>query len=164
MIAEILIASLMCSEQPDRAELERAVLAAITDEIQHGIEATREQDVEAYMSRVPDDYYHIEEDGTRVDRQGLREMQTRAWSIIPRTNRLAIDVTRLELSCDGSSATVWTNQLWDRQMIGRDGTTEFNIVTTQSHRETWRETGDGWRNYAIDELGGTLSIDGVPQP
>lgn len=163
MLLTILTGGMVCAAQPDRSMLETAVREAISDEIQHGLDATRDQDMEAYMSRVPSDYYHIEEDGTRVDKQGLREMQSRAWAIIPRTNSLHVEITGFELSCDGGTATVWTDQLWDRQMIGRDGISEFNVVTTQKHRETWRETDDGWRNYAIDELGGTLAIDGVPQ-
>lgn len=160
---EILVAVSACAAEPDGAMLRQAVHEALTDEIQHGLSATRDQDMDAYLARIPDDYFHIEEDGRRVDKAALRAMQEQAWAIIPRTNRIEQAITGFELSCDGQTATIWTDQLWDRQMLGRDGETEFNIVTTQMHREIWRETNDGWQNVSLEELGGTLTIDGELQ-
>lgn len=160
----ILAAALAACPAPlaDYDLLSAGVYQAIGDEIAHGLDATRDQDMDAYLATIPDDYYHIEEDGTRVDKAALEAMQREAWSIILRTNSIEQHITGFELSCDGQSATVWTDQRWDRQMRGRDGTSEHNVVTTQRHRETWRLSGSRWVNADLEELGGTVIVDGEP--
>jgi hypothetical protein len=146
---------------PD-ARLHHAVTQAIESEIEHGIDATIDQDIERYMETVPEDYRIVEDDGSITDRAELRRKQLQAWAIIPRTNALAIDVTRVEVGCDGECATVWTDQRWDRQMLGRDGTSEHNVVTTQRHRERWEVRNSRWLQTNIEELGGTVTVDGQP--
>ncbi len=47
-------------------------------------------------------------------------------------------------------------------MVGRDGVTEFNVVTTQRHNETWEERDSRWIQTGIEELGGTTVVDGTP--
>lgn len=138
----------------------RAVTEAIEDEIEYGIEATIAQDIDRYMETVPADYRIVEDDGSITDRETLRANQLQAWAIIPRTNALEIEVERVELGCEGLCATVWTGQRWDRQMIGRDGASEHNVVTTQRHIERWEMRGSRWVNVAIEELGGTTMVDG----
>jgi hypothetical protein len=142
--------------------LHNAVTEAIRDEIAYGIEATIDRDIERYMEGVPADYRIVEDDGSITDRDALRANQLRAWAIIPRTNALTIDVTRVEVGCDGQCATVWTDQRWDRQMIGRDGRSEHNVVTTQRHEERWEVRGSRWIQTGIVELGGTTTVDGQP--
>ncbi|HST36044.1 MAG TPA: hypothetical protein VLK25_05390 [Allosphingosinicella sp.] len=146
---------------PD-ARLQHAVTQAIRDEIEYGIDATIDQDIERYMETVPEDYRIVEDDGSITDREALRRNQLQAWAIIPRTNALAIDVTRVEVGCDGECATVWTDQRWDRQMLGRDGASQHNVVTTQRHRERWEVRNSRWINTNIEELGGTVTVDGQP--
>ena len=142
--------------------LQAAVEEAIRDEIEFGIDATIDQDIGRYMETVPADYRIVEEDGTITDRDTLRARQVQAWAIIPRTNSLAIEVTRVEVGCEGACATVWTDQRWDRQMIGRDGSSEHNVVTTQRHVEGWEARDARWIQVSIDELGGTVTVDGQP--
>lgn len=142
--------------------LQRAVADAIRDELDYGIEATVDQNIEQYMDGVPADYRIVEDDGSVTDRATLRRNQLRAWAIIIRTNRLTIDITRFQLGCDGTCATVWTDQRWDRQMRGRDGVSEHNVVTTQRHEERWELRGSRWMNTSIVELGGTTTVDGQP--
>ncbi len=142
--------------------LERAVREAIQDEIDFGIDATRDKDMSRYMETVPDDYHIVENDGTITDRETLRAKQLQAWTIIPRTNALQIDITRFELGCDGDCANVWTDQRWDRQMLGRDGSSQHNVVTTQKHLERWEVRNSRWVQTRIDELGGTTMVDGKP--
>lgn len=160
MFALILLAG--TAAIPDQAILEAAVRKAIKDEISHGISATKAKKLDQYMEQVPLDYRQVESDGRIVTRDGLRAMQERAWSIIPRTNALDIEITGFELGCAGTCATVFTNQRWDRQMLGRDGTRENNVVTTQRHRERWELAGSRWVNREIEELGGTVTVDGKP--
>ena len=114
------------------------------------------------VGSVPDDYRIVEDDGSITDRDTLRANQLRAWAIIPRTNALTIDVTRVEVGCEGQCATVWTDQRWDRQMMGRDGRSEHNVVTTQRHEERWEVRGSRWIQTVIVELGGTTTVDGQP--
>jgi hypothetical protein len=47
-------------------------------------------------------------------------------------------------------------------MLGRDGKSEHNVVTTQKHKERWELRGARWVNVAIEELGGTITVDGKP--
>jgi hypothetical protein len=47
-------------------------------------------------------------------------------------------------------------------MLGKDGVTEFNIVTTQKHIEAWEMRNSRWVQVSIEELGGTTLVDGKP--
>ena len=152
----------VCPALPDRDLLSTAVFEAIGDEIAHGILATKTKDMVLYMETVPEDYRQVEDDGSVTDKAGLRRMQEQAWAVIPRTNRIEITVKGFQLACDGENATVWTDQLWDRQMLGRDGVSEHNVVTTQKHREEWKLAGSRWVIAKIDELGGSVAVDGKP--
>lgn len=147
---------------PDEARLTRSVREAIEGETQHGLIATIEKDMDAYMDGVPDDYRIVEDDGSITDKSRLREKQAEAWALITRTNRLDITITDIKLGCDGICAFVKTDQFWDRQMIGKDGVTEFNVVTTQKHDEKWELRDSRWRQTYIKELGGTVTVDGKP--
>ena len=152
--------ALLLSAAAADVELTRAVTEAIGDEIEYGIEATINQDIERYMEGVPEDYRIVEDDGSITDRAALRHGQLQAWSIITKTNALTIDLTRIEVGCEGACATVWTDQHWDRQMLGRDGQTEHNVVTTQRHEERWEVRDSRWIQTDIVELGGTITVDG----
>lgn len=146
----------------DDVAIHAAVLEAIRDEIAFGIEATVEKDIGRYMETVPADFRIVEDDGSVTDRDMLRAKQLQAWAIIPRTNALTINVLDLKVGCEGQCATVKTDQTWDRQMLGRDGAAEFNVVTTQLHVEQWEVRDGRWLQVAIEELGGTTTVDGKP--
>ena len=145
---------------PDEAALTIAVREAIQDEIEFTIDATRDKDIARYMETVPDDYRIVEDDGSVTDKAALRSKQLQAWSIILRTNALDQSISRMALSCGGTCADVWTDQRWDRQMLSRDGKSEHRVVTTQQHRERWELRGSRWINVSIEELGGTVTVDG----
>jgi hypothetical protein len=157
----MLMLALLLAAAPDPL-LHRAVTQAIEDEIEYGIDATIDKNIDRYMETVPADYRIVEDDGSITDRDALRANQLRAWAIIPRTNALTIDITRLELGCEGQCARVWTDQRWDRQMLGRDGRSEHNVVTTQRHEERWEVRESRWVQTNIVELGGTTTVDGQP--
>lgn len=157
----MLTALLLAAAAPDPL-LHQAVRDAIEDEIEYGLDATVDQDIERYMETVPADYRIVEDDGSITDRDTLRRNQLRAWAIIPRTNALRVTIDRIELGCDGECARVWTDQHWDRQMLGRDGRSQHNVVTTQRHEERWELRGSRWLQTNIVELGGTVTVDGQP--
>lgn len=135
---------------------------AIESQIMRSLEATRTEDIDAYMKGIPSDLVLREDDGRISTAADLRADVLQQWSIIERTNAIETTIDRFEMNRDGS-ATVWTSSRWDRTMIGRDGVTRFNVVTTQKHREVWRRRGLQWYNYEIEELGGQRWIDGELQ-
>lgn len=159
MLTLLLAATVAVEPVPPLAQ---AVRQAIEDEISHGLSATKRKNIEQYMDGVPADYRIVEDDGSITDRDTLRAKQLQAWSIIRRTNSLEQHITSFELGCEGSCATVGTDQRWDRQMLGRDGTSEHNVITTQRHIERWELRGPRWVNVSIKELGGTVTVDGKP--
>lgn len=140
------------SEATVRAEIEHA--------ISRSVEATRTQDIEAYMAGIPNDLVIHDESGAVVTRGQLRANTLRDWSIIPRT--IAIEVAIDSLAVDGDTATVFTSQRWERLMLQRDGSTTDTVLTTQKHRETWHRTPRGWMAYDVEELGGDVFINGKP--
>lgn len=158
----IVAAIALAAAIPDEPRLALSVLQAIEDENQHSASAIKRKDMAAYMEGVPDDYRIVEEDGSITDKARLREKQSQAWSLITRTNQLEVIVTDLVLGCGGACAIVKTDQRWDRQMLGKDGVSEFNVVTTQKHNEKWELEGSRWRQVSIEELGGTVTVDGKP--
>jgi len=133
---------------------------AINVEIQLGVEATREQDIDTYMALIPVESQVRDESGAIVTRDELRADVLRDWSIIDRT--LAISVAIGSLTVDRDSAVVFTSQIWERMMFRPDGVTLDTVLTTQEHRESWRLTSAGWRNFMTIELGGTVGINGEP--
>lgn len=159
MFASLLM---LATAAPPDALLENAVKEAIQDEIEQTNHAVATKDMALYMEQVPDDYRQVEDDGSVTDKAALQAMQEQAWAVIPRTNRIEISITGFELGCGGECATVRTDQLWDRQMLSRDGTSEHNVVTTQQHVERWELRGSRWINVSIEELGGTVTVDGEP--
>lgn len=89
----------------------------------------------------------------------------RSWSIIPQTLAIAPRIDSLRLFTPGTggagdSAAVWTSQRWERLMLCRDGETRDTVLTMQQHRETWRRTARGWRQYHVEELGGQVWLNG----
>ena len=126
--------------------------------IERSTEATRAQDIDAYMAEVPEDFAVRDESGALITREQLRDNVLRDWSVIPKT--LAINVTIDSLAVSGGSATVFTSQRWERLMLHRDGTTTDTVLTTQKHKETWRRRHGSWFAYEIDELGGEVFLNG----
>jgi len=135
---------------------------AIESEIMRSLEATRAEDIDAYMEQIPADLTIRQDDGSVLTAELLREDVLRQWSIIDRTNALETSIDRFELNRDGT-ATVWTSSRWDRTMVGRDGVSRHRVVSTQKHREVWRRRGLRWFNYEIEELGGEVWVDGQLQ-
>lgn len=157
-----LLLALSAAQIPDEARLQKAVLRAIQDETGHVSSAIKRKDMDQYMDAVPNDYRIEEDDGSVTDKTGLRAKQTQAWALITRTNRIDMTFSEIRLGCGGECAFVKSRQRWDRQMLGRDGVTEFNVVTTQDHEEKWALQGSRWRQTFIKELGGTVLVDGKP--
>ena len=130
--------------------------------IARSLEATRTQDIDAYMAGIPDDLVIHDTSGASITREQLRADTLRDWSIIPKT--LSISMTIDSIAVDGNSATVYTSQRWERLMFQRDGKTIDTVLTTQKHKETWRQTPRGWFGYEVKELGGEVFVNGKAFP
>lgn len=136
------------------------IQAQIEHELQLGMDATRSEDIDAYMAGFPDDLRIVDESGAVITREEQRANVLRDWAIIDSTISIEIVVDSLEAFPD--SAVVFTSQRWERLMFQRDGLTLDTVVTTQRHRESWKRTEAGWRGYHIQELGGLVWINGRP--
>ncbi|MEZ5920580.1 MAG: hypothetical protein R3C60_04425 [Parvularculaceae bacterium] len=139
-----------------------AIREQINAEIQKGVAATRDQDIDAYMDGIPDAYRIVEDDGSITDKEMLREYALKSWAIIDKTIALEIQLNSIAVAPDCSEATVYTSQRWERIMRRRTGDGADNVVTTQTHRELWRKAGARWLNYEIVELGGKIFVNGEP--
>jgi hypothetical protein len=123
------------------------------------VDATRRQDIEAYMALIPEGLTIRTEAGETVTRAQQRANALRDWAIIPATRRLVSVLDSVRVA--GDSAIVFRWQYWERLMLERDGRTRDTVVTTQLHREIWRSTPQGWRTFRIEELGGLILVNGV---
>lgn len=126
--------------------------------IARSVEATRAQDIDRYMASVPEDLILHDGSGEIITRDQLRTNALRDWSIIPKT--LSISVTIDSIAVDSNSATAYTSQRWERLMLQRDGKTTDSVLTTQKHKEIWRNTPRGWFAYEVQELGGEVFVNG----
>jgi ketosteroid isomerase-like protein len=137
------------------------VLLSVQTALDGSAAATRAQDIDAYMALMPADLVIHDQSGAVITREQQRANVLRDWSIIPQTLRLETRIDSLDVHGD-TAATVYTFQQWERLMKQRTGATLDTVLTTQAHRERWRSTPDGWRGYEIEELGGTIHVNGEP--
>ena len=138
-----------------------AVRHEIDEQLQIGAEATRTEDIAAYMDGLPADFVIYDESGEVISREQQRTNILRDWAVIPETIDIEVGIDSLGVSGD-SVATVYTWQRWLRTMLRPDRPGHDTVLTTQRHRETWRPTPDGWRLYEVDELGGRIWVNGDP--
>jgi ketosteroid isomerase-like protein len=153
-----------CADRMPRAKA-GAELArrAIQAQITRSAEATRRKDIATYMDCIPDGWVVRDENGAVIGRDELRRNALRDWAIIVATTDIDVRIDSLQLVGD-SAATVYTFQRWERLMLERDGVKQDTVITTQRHREHWRRTPVGWRGYEVEELGGTVLVNGRPYP
>lgn len=162
-VLALIVLSAGCAANGDIAECDIGdIRAAINAEIQQGARATIEEDIDAYMDGVPDDYRVIEDDGSVTDKAALREHALRSWAIIDGTIDLSITLDSIDVAPDCNEATVMTSQSWERVMRRRDDSGSDTVLTTQKHQERWRLKDGRWYNYEIKELGGEIFINGEP--
>lgn len=138
------------------------IKAAIDAEIQQGVRATIDEDIDAYMDGVPDDYRIVEDDGSITDKETLRANALRSWAIIDETRDLVIVIDSIDVAPSCDEAAVKTSQRWERLMRRPDGSGADVVLTTQKHDEKWRLKAGRWYNVEIVELGGEILINGQP--
>lgn len=135
---------------------------AIESEIMRSVEATRTEDIDAFMKGVPPDYYAQSADGVLIDAAQLRDDVLREWERVERTNAIETSIERMERNPD-RSITVWTASRWDRNIVAVDGAARHRVVTESRHREVWRRRGAQWFQYGSEVLERRTWIDGALQ-
>jgi hypothetical protein len=162
IVSAISAVGLACTS---RGQSPATTLASVRDSIQtvinHTVEATRRQDIDAFMAGFAPDFEITATDGDQGTLAQLRANTLRDWGIIPATRDIWMRIDSLGPT-GGDSAVVYTSQYWDRLMLERNGVTRDTVVTTQKHVERWRRTPAGWRNTHVKELGGTVMVNGKP--
>jgi hypothetical protein len=148
------------SNESELTELEKSEIRQLIEKnIYEGLEATRNKDIETYISRLPEDLLIYDESGEVITREKQREYALQAWAIIDTTLYIEMVIDSMKyLTRD--SVIVFTSQKWKRMMFQRDGITLDTILTTQIHKETWKNKKKGWFSYDIVELGGKVFING----
>jgi ketosteroid isomerase-like protein len=146
-----------CRDTTNTSSLAK-VRREIEAEIARSVEATRSQNIDAYMAGTPDDLVIRDESGEIITKEKLRANTLRDWGIIPKTIAISMVIDSIEVT--GDTATVFTSQRWQRLMLERDGKTTDTVLTTQKHKEIWRRTARGWLRYEVTELGGDVFVNG----
>ena len=131
----------------------------ITKEINEGIEATRTKNIDLYMSQMPDDLIIYDESGEIISKQKQKEYALRDWAIIDTTLNISIKIDSI-LYLKKDSVVVYTYQKWKRMMFQRNGIKIDTVLTTQKHKEIWKNNSKGWFGYQITELGGEVFVNG----
>lgn len=131
----------------------------IQNEINIMIEAVNNKDIEVYMKKMPEDFIIYDETGEIITRKKQKEYALRDWSIIEKTLNNEMRVDSIDF-VSKDSVYVFTFQEWERIMYQRDGVTKDTILTTQLHKELWKNKKNKWIGYDVEELGGNVYING----
>lgn len=138
---------------------------AITDQINAGIDATRNKDIEAYMAQIPDGINLHDIDGNPISRDQIRNQVLNAWQYVLETRYIDVVVDTMAVS--GDSAVVHTTQTWDRLLVRPDTVASDStaivdtVLSMTKQREIWRRTAEGWRAFEIVSLGGSTRVNGM---
>ena len=145
-----------CNQNSQKSQDE--IKTAIQQELDKCVEAVNSKNITLYMSLIPTDFELTNENGQIITREEQQAFILRDWSIIDTTLHNVYVVDSIDIYPD--SVIAFTSQKWERLMFQRDGLTKDTVITTQLHRETWRNKSSGWMNYGITELGGEIYING----
>ncbi|TXH75636.1 MAG: hypothetical protein E6Q88_03345 [Lysobacteraceae bacterium] len=144
----------------DRISEVESVRREIQAALDRSTQATFNEDIEAYMAELPPDFTIKDESGEEITREKQKENILRDWSVILRTLHLVQTVDSVRIN--NGVAIVETSQRWEREMLRPDKSGTDIVLTTQRHRETWKQHNGKWYGYDIVELGGEIFINGQP--
>lgn len=85
-----------CTGQSDDSLARFEIEAAIA----RGVEATRTQDIDAYMALIPEDAVLHDAGGAIIARDDLRANALRDWSIIPKTLSISVAIDSIAVNGD----------------------------------------------------------------
>ena len=157
-IAGFLALTLACAsggvrqEQTVRQELERAYA--------QNRSAFLAKDVDAVMALRTPDYYTVDANGQRRDREAMRQYTIGFLNGVTRWIDTRFDIDSLQIVNGDAVAIV--RQYADRMALRPDGK-EHHVQTWVTQRETWRRTADGWKLRVVDQVHDQRRlIDGQP--
>ncbi len=159
----VLLLFIQCNSNKSQTDITEQEKQAIQDSIQNEInimiQSVSNKDIDTYMKKMPEDFIIYDNSGEIITRKKQMEYTLRDWSIIEKTltNEMKIDSINF-LSRD--SIFVYTSQKWQRIMYRPDGVSKDTILTTQLHKELWKNKKNGWIGYDVEELGGDIYING----
>lgn len=151
-------ALLLAAAPAGEVEAARSEIQAV---IETGLAATRRNDSAAFLARLPADFRIVGRNGAITTRDMLAARLAARAQAAPHTVSLTVAIERLDLR--GDDATIWTSQRWERLAVRPGQTEPSRIVSTQRHEELWRRRDGRWEGYLIRELGGAMTVNGVPQ-
>lgn len=135
------------------------IIGSIQNEISIMIQAVNNKDIETYMKKMPDDFVIYDNSGEIITREKQREYTLRDWSIIEKTLNNEMNIDSIDF-VSKDSLYVFTSQKWKRIMYRQDGIIKDTILTTQLHKELWKNKKNRWISYDVEELGGEVYING----
>ncbi|MFD1314276.1 hypothetical protein [Namhaeicola litoreus] len=137
----------------------KSIQNSIQKEIDIMIQAVSNKDIDTYMKGMPEDFIIYDENGEIITRLKQKEYALRDWAIIEKTlnNEMKIDSIGFMAP---DSVYVYTSQRWERIMFQRDGITKDTVITSQLHKELWKNRKNRWIGYDVEELGGEIFING----
>jgi hypothetical protein len=145
-----------CAPGASRSAQEVATArAAIATQIARSVQATRDEDIDAFLSVQTADFTLQndaagDEHGEALTKEQLRAHILRDWSVIAENRTIDIRIDSLTLQ--GDTAIVYTRQLYERLMHQREGPLLDTVITSVKHREVWRRLPQGWLVARIEEL------------
>ncbi len=146
--------------KPILSDTEKLAIAdVIQKEIDTLILAVSTKDIDLYMKKMPPDFVIYDESGDVISREQQKQFALRDWSIIDTTLSNAMVIDSIDFAAP-DSILVYTSQRWERMMFRKDGITKDTVLTTQKHRELWKKKAQGWVGYDVEELGGSVFING----
>lgn len=138
----------------------KLIQSSIQKEIDIMIDAVNNKDIDVYMDKMPKDFIIYDGKGEIITRDKQKEYALRDWSIIERTIKNEMKIDSIDF-ITSDSVYVFTSQRWERIMFRRDGITTDTVITTQIHKELWKNKINGWVGYDVEELGGEIYINGA---
>lgn len=139
-------------DQTVRQELERAYA--------QNRSAFLAKDVDAVMALRTPDYYTIDANGQRRDREAMRQYTIGFLNGVTKWIDTRFDIDSLQIV--NADAVAIVRQYADRMSLRPDGK-EHHVQTWVTQRETWRKTADGWKLRVVDQVHDQRRlIDGQP--
>ena len=137
----------------------KSIESLIQEEINIMILAVNNKDIDTYMKKIPEDFVIYDNSGEIITREKQKEYTLRDWSIIDNTLNNEMKIDSIEF-VSHDSIYVYTSQKWQRMMYRPDGINKDTILTTQLHKELWKNKKNEWIGYDVEELGGETYING----
>lgn len=159
----LLCSTVSCQSRPE-ATADPPVRHAIEAQLARSKDATRREDIDAYLSVLAPDF-EVEnnsvgdEHGETLNRAEMRAAILRDWGFI--TEHRVVETKIDSPFARGDSEVVFTSQRYERLMLERDGITVDTVFTSVTHRELGRRGPEDLQLARVRELAhGPILVNG----